>query len=65
MFTAFWGNSRAARAIVVALANGTGQFEFRLDRLHGNNHVPDAGSTLGLLAFALGGLSLHRIRRLL
>jgi hypothetical protein len=31
-----------------------------------DNNVPDAGSTLGLLAFALSGLSLlHRIRRLL
>jgi hypothetical protein len=43
-----------------SFANGTGQFEFRLDRLHGNNHVPDAGSPLGLLGMALctlGGIA--------
>jgi VPDSG-CTERM motif len=43
-----------------SFANGTGQFEFRLDRLHGNNHVPDAGSTLAMLGMALctlGGIA--------
>jgi hypothetical protein len=42
---------------VVGVATGTGQFEFRLDRLH---HVPDAGSTATLLGMALctlGGIA--------
>jgi hypothetical protein len=42
---------------VVGVATGTGQFEFRLDRLH---HAPDAGSTATLLGMALctlGGIA--------
>jgi hypothetical protein len=39
-----------------SFANGAGQFEFRLDRLQGNNHVPDAGSTLAMLGMALSAL---------
>jgi hypothetical protein len=45
-----------------SFGSGTGQFELNLDRLHGNNHVPDAGSTLTMLGIALGGLRFMRRR---
>jgi hypothetical protein len=43
-----------------SFGSGTGQFELSLDRLHGSNHVPDAGSTMTMLGMALcaiGGIS--------
>ena len=42
-----------------SFANGTGQFEFSLDRL---NHIPDTGSTLAFLSIGLIALGLIRSR---
>jgi VPDSG-CTERM motif len=50
--------------IVVApgtVGNGTGQFEFSLDRVP-PGRVPDAGSTLTLLSMALGSVAFMRRR---
>ena len=39
-----------------SFASSSAQFELSLDRLHGNNRVPDAGSTLAMLGMALSAL---------